>query len=49
MNPIQVVAIGMRAFEQLKTLGIESIYVRHPSRGGKNRFVSEIREIFADR
>ena len=34
MEPTHIVAIGKKAFEVLDELGVKSIYVRHPSRGG---------------
>jgi uracil-DNA glycosylase len=46
MKPIQIVAIGKKAFEKLNALGEASIYVRHPSRGGKAKFFAGINDIF---
>lgn len=46
MKPINIVAVGKKAFEELNTLGECSTYVRHPSRGGKAEFTSGMQNIF---
>lgn len=48
MKPTHIVAVGKKAFEELSSLGEASIYVRHPSRGGKEKFTSGIQDIFYD-
>lgn len=40
-----IVAVGNKAEETLKKLGIEAHKVRHPAQGGKNEFVQGIRRI----
>ena len=49
MKPINIVTVGKRAFEELDSLGEHSIYVRHPSQGGKAEFISGMQNIFEDR
>ncbi len=46
MKPTCVIAVGKKAFEELEALGEPSIYVRHPSRGGKNEFTGGIQKVF---
>jgi hypothetical protein len=48
MKPTHIVAIGKKAFVELDALGEASLYVRHPSRGGKADFTAGIRDIFKD-
>jgi len=46
IKPAEIISIGRIASEQLKSIGIKSIYVRHPSMGGKKSFSFGINEIF---
>lgn len=46
MKPTHIVAVGKKAYEELDALGEASIYVRHPSRGGKAKFTEGIQDIF---
>jgi len=46
IKPINIVAVGKKAFEELDYLGEPSIYVRHPSQGGKAEFTSGMKNIF---
>ncbi|MPN64510.1 hypothetical protein SDC9_212285 [bioreactor metagenome] len=46
-NIEKVVAMGNKAEESLKKLGISCEKVRHPAQGGKNEFVEGIRMISA--
>jgi len=46
MKPTDIVAVGKKAYEELNDLGESSIYVRHPSRGGKTEFTAGIEGIF---
>jgi len=46
LRPRTIVAIGRDAQFALTTLGMDSIAVRHPSRGGQNKFTSELQEIY---
>jgi len=46
-QPETVAAIGNTAHQQLLSIGIEAKKVRHPAQGGKNDFVSGVREIFS--
>jgi len=48
MKPINIVSVGKKAFEELDSLGEHSIYVRHPSQGGKAKFTSGMQNIFED-
>ena len=48
MKPAHIVAVGKKAFEELEALGEASIYVRHPSRGGKAEFTAGIQEVFTN-
>ena len=41
----KVIAVGNKAEENLKSLEIDCIKVRHPAQGGKNEFVRGIKEI----
>jgi hypothetical protein len=41
----QVYAIGRVSEAQLRRLGVEATYVRHPSHGGKSRFVDGVRSL----
>ena len=45
-KPEKVVAIGRKAEYALSYLGVKSIYVRHPSRGGGPAFEAGIRGIY---
>ncbi|HIJ76742.1 MAG TPA: uracil-DNA glycosylase [Deltaproteobacteria bacterium] len=45
MNPTHIVAVGKKAFEELDALGEASIYVRHPSRGGKAEFTAGMQSL----
>ncbi len=42
----RIVAVGKRAFQQLTSLSQTSIYVRHPSQGGKTLFATAMRRLF---
>jgi len=42
----RIVAVGKKAEEVLKALGERPTYVRHPSRGGKERFAAGMRAAF---
>lgn len=46
LNPKQVVAIGRKAEQGLRQIGIDPIYVRHPSFGGKPAFIKGMETIF---
>ncbi|MCX7046008.1 MAG: uracil-DNA glycosylase [Candidatus Sumerlaeota bacterium] len=46
MEPTQVIAIGRKAFAELKMLGETPVYVRHPSRGGKAEFAAGMQRLF---
>ena len=46
MMPTNIVAVGKKAFEELDALREPSIYVRHPSRGGKAEFSAGMQSIF---
>lgn len=46
LKPNHIVAIGKKAFEELNAIGETSIYVRHPSRGGKAKFTTGIQKLF---
>lgn len=46
IEPSQIIAVGKKAFQELDSLGVPSIYVRHPSRGGKPKFNAGMKEIF---
>lgn len=39
-----VIAVGNKAEESIKALGLEYTKVRHPAQGGKNRFIEGINE-----
>jgi len=49
MKPINIVAVGKKAFKELNALGEHSTYIRHPSQGGKAEFISGMKKIFEDR
>ena len=49
IKPINIVAVGRKAFIELKALGEHSTYVRHPSQGGKVKFTSGMRNLFKDK
>jgi hypothetical protein len=42
LSPRSVIAVGRKAEAALSRLGIEPHGVRHPSRGGQNKFLSDI-------
>jgi uracil-DNA glycosylase len=46
IRPRDILAIGRAAEFALKQIGVEPIYVRHPSRGGANRFRTEVKRFF---
>lgn len=43
----QVIAVGNQASRSLTRMGIEHAKVRHPSQGGKEKFVSGVRNLLA--
>ncbi len=45
-DPVEVVALGRKAEQQLGWAGIECRYVRHPSQGGAVRFAEGMAEVF---
>jgi hypothetical protein len=46
MKPTHIAAVGKKAFEELDTIGEPSVYVRHPSRGGKAEFAAGMQSLF---
>lgn len=46
VDPVEVVALGRKAEQQLGWAGIECRYVRHPSQGGAVRFAEGMGEVF---
>ncbi len=46
IKPKKIVAVGMKASEELDSLGEDSTYVRHPARGGKIKFTLGMQKIF---
>lgn len=46
MKPDHIVAVGKKAFEELHGIGETSVYVRHPSRGGKAEFTAGMEALF---
>ncbi|MBT3239788.1 MAG: uracil-DNA glycosylase [Chloroflexi bacterium] len=46
LSPKKVVAIGRKAEQGLSQIGLNPIYVRHPSFGGKPAFIKGMAEIF---
>ena len=40
-----IIAVGRDAEKSCKDFGFDCIYLRHPSRGGKNKFVEGLKEI----
>jgi hypothetical protein len=46
MKPINIVAVGKKAFEELCVIGEAAVYVRHPSRGGKAEFTAGMQGLF---
>lgn len=43
--PVQkIITLGRKPESKVKELGLEHSYVRHPANGGKNKFVSGLRE-----
>lgn len=46
IEPTQIIAVGKKVFQELDSLNVPSIYVRHPSRGGKPKFTAGMKEIF---
>lgn len=49
MNPKIIISVGKKSFNELTRLGINSTYVRHPSRGGKGKFIEGINSVFSSR
>jgi len=47
IKPKRIVAVGRTAEWALDSIGIESVYVRHPSRSGAKRFEDGIRKILS--
>lgn len=45
-DPVEVVALGRKAEQQLGWVGIECRYVRHPSQGGAVLFEEGMAEVF---
>lgn len=46
MEPTYIIAVGKKAFEELKAFGEAPQCVRHPSRGGKVKFTADMRRLF---
>ena len=46
LKPTHIVSVGRKAFDELDALGEHSIYVRHPSRGGKQKFTAGMQDLF---
>jgi hypothetical protein len=46
MYSISVISVGKKEFEELTNLGIDSTYIRHPSRGSKTKFCAGIQGLF---
>lgn len=46
LKPTRIIAVGKKAFKQLEALGETSTYVRHPSRGGREKFATEMQRLF---
>ncbi len=44
----QVIAIGEKSAQQLKTLGIAAVKVRHPANGGAGKFRTQMLEILSN-
>jgi uracil-DNA glycosylase len=42
----KIIALGRKAESQIKKLGYEYAYVRHPARGGKNKFMAGLRTAY---
>lgn len=49
MKPTHIIAVGRKAFEELHAIGEASVYVRHPSRGGKAEFTAGMQELFKNK
>ena len=45
LRPQQVVAVGRKAEYALGLIGVEGVYVRHPSQGGARRFEAGMRKV----
>ena len=48
MNPQAVVAVGRKAESALSMIGVDAIYVRHPSQGGATRFEEGVRKVMKE-
>ena len=48
LRPRHVVAVGRKAEYALGLIGVESVYVRHPSQGGARRFEAGMREVIGE-
>jgi hypothetical protein len=48
IKPEIIVSVGRKAQDALDFIGVSSVYVRHPSRGGKNKFKAGIERIFKE-
>jgi hypothetical protein len=48
LQPTHIVAVGKKAFAGLRAIGETSIYVRHPSQGGKAAFTTGMKNLFRD-
>jgi uracil-DNA glycosylase len=46
IRPTSIIAVGKKAYDELGALGMASIYVRHPSRGGQAEFTDRMQKIF---
>lgn len=47
LQPTSVVAVGGDAYRAMDRLGIESLYVRHPSYGGQSTFTRQIEAAYS--
>jgi len=47
MNPRLIISVGKKSYDELTRLGINSTYVRHPSMGGKAKFIEGINSSFS--
>ncbi|MEC7219250.1 MAG: uracil-DNA glycosylase, partial [SAR324 cluster bacterium] len=45
---VRLLAIGRQAQQQLAEIGISSIGLRHPARGGANLFRNQLHELMSD-
>jgi hypothetical protein len=48
VHPRRVIAIGQKASQLLREIGLDCLIVRHPAHGGSQQFASQIREILKD-